>query len=204
VGREVVKQARSAGHAVVAVLRGEAPFAPDGVELVRGDVLDPAVAMKAIAGADVVVSALGIKRRNPMNPWSPVDSPKDFATGSAGHIVAAMKAHGVRRVAAISAGGVGTSKRGLNVGMRVLLATSNVGVMYADLEGMEKVYSGSGLDWQCVRPVTLTNGPQTYRVAVVDRFTTTMTIRRADVAMFLLDEIRRAPFFARTPLIAGI
>lgn len=204
VGREVVRQARAIGHEVVAVVRGKAPFPASGVEVVTGDVLDPAFAMRAVSGVDAVVSCLGIKRVNPKNPWSALASPKDFTSRSAANVVAAMQAHGVRRVAAVSAAGIGSSARRVNLPFRVVLATSNVGVMYADLERTEKVYAESGLDWQCVRPVTLTDAPPTFRVAEVDRFGLTMTIPRADVAGFLVDEIGRRPFVGRTPMIAGI
>jgi uncharacterized protein YbjT (DUF2867 family) len=203
IGRELVRQARDRGHTVRAVLRGDPPFDPAGVELIRGDAYQPEVAMRAVAGCDTVASALGSRRRGPMNPWSAVVSPPDFASQAARHVVAAMLAHGVRRVSAVSAAGVGDSAAGVNAPFRLVLAVSNIGGQYADLDRMEAVYRDSGLDWQCVRPVTLSDGPRTGKVAIVDRFALTASIARADVAGWMLDELARPAFTARTPQLAA-
>jgi hypothetical protein len=107
----------------------------------------------------------------------------------------------VRRITVISAAGVGDSRPVLNLPMRFLVATSNVGVAYADLARVEAVLRASGLDWQAVRPTTLTHKAATGRVRQTDRYPATATIPREDVAAFMLDELERPEFSSRTPMI---
>jgi hypothetical protein len=85
--------------------------------------------------------------------------------------------------------------------MRMLLAVSNVGKAYADMERVEQIASDSGLDAQLVRPTTLTHQPRTDRVRITDRYHATSSIPREDVAAFMLQELENERFTARTPMI---
>jgi putative NADH-flavin reductase len=62
-----------------------------------------------------------------------------------------------------------------------------------DSTEMERVVMASGLDWTIVRPPRLTNGALTedYRVEDGRLPAGRLTISRADVAHFLLDELER-------------
>ena len=200
-GSELVKQAAARGHQVTAVIRSTTSYeAPDGVTLVRGDVLDARFVSSAIPNHDVVASCLGIKYAH---PWARRESPDDFISRATAHIVSGMKAAGLRRVSAISAAGVGDSKPARNPIIRFLIATSNVGVGYADLDRVEDVLRQSGLDWQAVRPIRLSGGAGTGRPRITDRFPASAAIPRADVAAFMLAELERPEFTERTPMIAG-
>lgn len=201
VGRHVVRLAAEQGHALTVVSR-TALEVPAGVRLVVDDVARPGCLDAVMPGQQAVLSSLGIKRKNPANPWSALASPPDFSSRTARLIVDAMRAHGVRRVIAVSAAGVGDSAPGLNLVMRVMLATSRVGDGYRDLEALERVYAGSGLDWCCPRPTRLTNGPQTGRVRVIDDFPMTAAISRADVAWWMVEHLA-GPLEPRTPTITG-
>jgi hypothetical protein len=139
-----------------------------------------------------VLSSIGLKRKS-QNPWSKLTSSPDLCSASARLLVAAMRAHGIDRVVAVSAAGVGDSAPRMNRVMRGLVATSSIGVAYRDLALMEEVYAGSGLDWCCVRPVTLTEGPLTRQVREVDAFEATMAISRADVAWWMLERLEAGP-----------
>jgi putative NADH-flavin reductase len=198
-GRHFVRLASTNGHAVTAVVRaGSHAEASPGATLVRGDVLDAAFVAGTIRGHDAVMSGLGIRYRH---PWAARQSPDDFTSRATTHIVDGMRAAGVRRISAISAAGVGDSRPALNLPMRFLLASSNVGVAYADLERVENVLRASGLDWQAVRPTTLTHKPATGRVRQTTRYPATATIPREDVAAFMLAELERPQFSSRTPMI---
>ncbi|MBF9071306.1 NAD(P)-dependent oxidoreductase [Streptacidiphilus fuscans] len=60
IGTRIVTEALRRGHQVTAVVRDPASYsAPAGVEVVAGDVLDPASVAKVAAGQDVLVSAVG-------------------------------------------------------------------------------------------------------------------------------------------------
>lgn len=185
IGAELVRQAAAAGHRVTALARRPLEV-PSGVRAVVGDVLSASDVDAAVAGQQVVLSALGIRRVNQANPWSPLASPPDLAARSALHIVTAMRRHGVGRVIAVSASGVGDSRPGLNLMMRFFIRYTNVGANYRDLEEMERVYAASGLDWCCVRPVGLADGPVTGRVRETQGFPFGAWISRADVASWMV------------------
>jgi hypothetical protein len=86
--------------------------------------------------------------------------------------------------------------------MKLLVATSQVGVAYHDLAAMEQILAQSELDWCCPRPTRLTNGPLTQKVRVTDSFPVSAAISRADVARWMLRQATR-PIARRTPLITG-
>lgn len=200
-GSHLVRQAATHGHQVTAVVRPSTPYeAPPGVRVVRGDVLDAGFVSSIIPSHDAVASCVGIKYAH---PWARRESPDDFISRATVNIVAAMKAAGIRRITAISAAGVAESSPTRNVVIRFLIATSNVGVGYADLARTEQVLRDSGLDWQAVRPTRLTSSRGTGQPRLTDDFPASATIARADVAAFMLAEIERPQFTARTPMIAG-
>ena len=130
-------------------------------------------------------------------------SPDDFTSRATAAIVAAMTAAGVRRIAIISAAGVGDSRPALNWMMRAMLAVSNVGKAYADLERAEALLRASGLDWQAVRPTTLNHKPATGRARITDRYRVSDSIPRQDVAAFMLDQLETAAPSQRTPMITA-
>ncbi len=201
-GRILVELAAAAGHQVSAQLRDGADYTPPaGVTPLRGDPLDAGFVARAIAGHDHVASGLGLRRKNPGNPWSPLISPPDFCSRTAVNIVAGMRAAGVSRVVAISAAGVGDSAARMNWLMRFFVARSNVGVAYRDLAVMERVYADSGLDWQTPRPTRLSDGPASGRVIETDAFPLSAAISRADVAAYVLAQLAAPTLAARTPTI---
>lgn len=198
-GRHFVKLAAGHGHTVTAVVRsGSDTDASPTVTVARGDVLDPAFVATAIRGHDAVMSGLGMRYRH---PWAARQSPDDFISRATAHTIDGMRASAVTRISAISAAGVGDSRPVLNWPMRFLVAASNVGVAYADLERVEQLLRASGLDWQAVRPTTLSHKPATGRVRHTTRYPATAMIPREDVAAFLLEELERPQFSARTPMI---
>lgn len=202
-GQWVVKFAADRRWDVTAAVRPITPYAPPaGVRVVSGDVLDPAHLTAIVPGHDAIFSCLGPQRINPRLPWSGLRSPPSFATRSAELLIAAARAAGIARIGAISAAGVGDSAASLNIVMRMLLATSTIGPMYADLAEMEARYLASGLDWFAVRPVTLVSFAPSRRAREVSRFGLTSIIARADVAQWMVDRIAStAPTGTRTPLL---
>src|SRR5688572_17952428 len=154
-GSHLVRLAAERGHTVTAVVRESTPYqAPDRVSVVRGDVLAAGFVASVIPGHDAVASCLGIRYAH---PWARRESPDDFISRGTSNIVSSMKATGVQRISVISAAAVAESRAIANPVIRFLIATSNVGVAYADLGRTEQILRESGLDWQAVRPTTLSN-----------------------------------------------
>ncbi len=209
VGRHAVTRALAAGHEVRVLARDQTVLAvPDSVEIVRGELLEGEALGVAMRGVDAVVSSVGAQRRHPANPWSAQTTPDRLTSRAAERMVAAMREAGVRRVAAVSAGGVGDSAAALNLVLRVLLATTMIGEAYADLARMEAVFAESGVDWLAPRPTRLVDGDPTGAVRVVERFGAMDAIRRADVAAFLVDALAEptwphAAWGGRTPQISN-
>ena len=204
-GRWLCRLASERAHHVRAVVRPSTPFdPPEGVEVIRDHVLGSGVLERALEGRDAVLSALGIKRESPLNPWSALASPPDLTTRVAERLAEAMPASGVNRVVVISAGGVGDSLPRTHPLIRWMIAHSNMAASYRDLAGMEAALVQSGLDWLAVRPTTLTGGPPSGAARVVDRYGLLSRISRGSVAAWMLTAIESpAPFRDRTPLIAS-
>ncbi|MFQ5679956.1 MAG: NAD(P)H-binding protein [Gemmatimonadota bacterium] len=203
-GQWVVRLARERGHVVTAVVRPATSFPePDGVEVVRGQVLEDGLIERAIGGQEAVLSCLGPKRENPRNAWSKYLSPPDFAERTARMTVSAMRRQGVSRIVAISAAGVAESVTRLNWLIRFMIARSNLRAGYEDLAGMEREYARGGLDWLVVRPVTLADGPPTGAAHEIDRYGLTSRISRADVATWMLDAVEQSGPFTEHSVMIG-
>src|SRR5689334_10733246 len=173
-GAHFVKLAAARGHQITAVVReGTAYEAPAGVTVVRGDVLDAPFVASVIRGHDAVMSGLGMRYKH---PWARRESPDDFTWRATENIIGAMKRHGLRRISIVSAAGVGESRPILNWAMRLLLKHSNVGVAYAALDRAEELLAASGLDWQAVRPTTLTHGKRTDSARITAAYPMTANI----------------------------
>lgn len=209
VGRHVLSLAVDAGHQVTVLARTSSTLeAPPGVRVVRGEVLSGSGLDEAMPGQEAVLSSIGMQRRNPVNPWSTRVSAADLTSASARFIAAAMQRHGVRRVVAVSAAGVGDSYGRLNPLMRFFLATTMIGTAYRDLAAMERAYAESGVDWLAPRPTRLLDGAASGQIRVVDAFGLGASIARADVARWMLDALAspawpEPSWGSRTPQLAG-
>lgn len=152
VGRAVVAQALRAGHGVTAVTRApdrsglEAPW----LRVVQGDVTDLSQVNAALAGADAVISTVGV------NP-----SLKAVTTYSIGigNVIAAMQARGLRRIVAVSSKNLAEhGARGEPLGFRFVLGPLLHALnrtLYDDMRRMERLLHDSDRDWTIVRPAGL-------------------------------------------------
>ncbi|MFE2756323.1 NAD(P)-dependent oxidoreductase [Actinosynnema sp. NPDC059335] len=173
-GTRVVELAREAGHEVTAIVR-----APNGRDTVA-DVMDPGSLGPHVAGADAVVSAIGPRA---------VGRPTSVQTDSTRSAIAAMGAHGVRRLVVVSNSGMVTE--GDDPVSRYLVKPVLRRVFrhpWGDMARMEDVVRASGLEWTIVRPPRLTDGPRTgaYRTAVGVNVRGGRTVSRADLAALVV------------------
>ena len=144
VGKHLVRLACDQGHIVTALVRRA-----DGIDsrarILIDDVLRPGCFDEHVRGHEIVLSALGIKRTNPANPWSVLASPPDFSSRTAAMLASAMRQQDLARVIALSAAGVADSAARMNLLMKFFVAKSNVGIGYRDLAAMERAFADSGL-----------------------------------------------------------
>jgi hypothetical protein len=68
---------------------------------------------------------------------------------------------------------------------------------------MEAVLAASDRDWLAVRPVTLAGGAARRPAQPVARYTLTSTVRRAEVAAWMLDAVAEPGPFAERRVVLG-
>lgn len=195
-GRELLKQALSAGHSVTAFVRNKSKLQVNhsALSIEQGDVLDSAAVEATTKGKDGVLCAIGA---------SPFNKERIRERGTR-NIVAAMEKHHVQRLICQSSLGFGDSESVLPPFMRYILVPFILKKAFQDHEKQEAVIRRSSLDWTIVRPGNLTNGPQTGNYLHGFPSTgvpITLKISRADVADFMLKQLDSPEYLHQT---AGI
>lgn len=197
-GHELTIQALAQGHSVTAFARNPAKvtLTHERLVVVKGNVLDYGTVERAVKGKDAVVSALGHKR------WF-VPS-KIFSEGTR-NIIRAMEQHGVRRFVCETSLGVGDSVGRLGLYYTLFVIPVIVFFYFRDKGRQERLIRKSNLDWIIVRPGQLTNGPKrgSYRHGDnIGNFITTVSISRADVADFMLEQLTDDTYLRKSPGVA--
>lgn len=197
-GREIVRQALEQGHSLTVFARHpqNVGSANEAVRVLAGDVLDDSATLAAaIAGQDVVISALGVGR--------------SFRSGgliarSAPVIVRAMASHGVSRLIFLSACGVGGTWQLVPIGPRIFMRLL-LRDIFADKEAGEDHIVRSDLDWTIVYPVMLTNGSRTGRYRAGEHLDLRgfPSVSRADVADFLIRQLTDPEYVRRGVLVSS-
>ena len=199
-GRQLLQQGLAAGHRVSALVRhlDAAKDFPAGINLLAGDVLQPASLEAALAGQEAVVSSLGSK---PSGPFKAVTL---FSEGTR-HLLAAMPRHGVRRLVCITGIGAGESRGHGPWYYDWLVQPLLLRGVYEDKDRQEALVRASDLEWTLVRPGLLTDGPA--RGDAACRVLTDLTgvtvgkISRADVAAFCLRELADGRYRHQAPVL---
>lgn len=183
-GRLTVRQALAAGHEVTAVTRRPEQFPVRGAKLtvVRADVTDKVATARAIEGADVVLSSVGVPfARGPITVYS----------AAADTIIAGMARHGVKRLAVVSSTAVEPHAHAeggfvLNRVMQPLIAKTIGKSTYTDMRVMERIVRESDLDWTIIRPSGLFDADQVTEYQVGDGQLDGVFTSRADLADLLV------------------
>jgi nucleoside-diphosphate-sugar epimerase len=189
-GRPVTRRALEAGHSAVAVTRhpDEFPFARSGLTVAGADVFDAGALIDIMAGADAVVSTLGVPfSRQPVHTYS---------VGTA-NIVAAMEKTGVRRLVVVSSSGAypPANRTDAPFALRLFepVITKTIGkTVYDDIRRMEAVVRDSGLEWTIVRPSGLFDLPNVTEYAAGEGDPVSAFTSRSDLADYLVALAARA------------
>lgn len=183
-GRLLIGQALAAGHEVAAVTRRPEsfPLHHDRLEVIAADVFDPTAVAAAIIGRDAVLSVLGV-------PFG--KEPIDTYSRGVANIVAAMTAHGVRRLAVVSSSAVDPhpySDAGFLFNRVLQPYVANVlgKTLYDDMRRMENLVRASDLDWTIVRPSGLYDLPAVTDYTLVEGHADGRFTARCDLAASLL------------------
>jgi len=181
-GRRVVELALAAGHEVIGVSRRPRPARP-GVIWRQADVASPDEVRTVVAGGEAVIVCLG--------PDGPDDA--HLAAGTR-HVIAAMHAHGIERIACVTGAMLGHPPDRLGWVLRGLRSSFHARspAQAGDRRQQEQIVEDSGLRWTLVRPARLVDGARTpARVDAEAIVPSLATSRRDDVAAALLDAVTR-------------
>jgi len=194
-----VDEALARGHQVTALSRSGGLRAPhDRLTALAASFHDPAAVGAAVPGHDAVIVTASATSLRAFK-----EHPDYFSRGT-GLVIEAMKAHGVRRLAVLSALGVGESRSLLNVLMRVLVIDGLLRPAFLDHGVQEALVKASGLEWVIARPGRLTNGPARRRSVKTELLEKVPpAISRADVADFLVGACERSEWLGKVVHLGG-
>jgi putative NADH-flavin reductase len=191
-GSEVLRQATDKGLRLRALVRRPVQTDPISThETVIGDVLQPSTLSAALQGIDAVICVLGTPlTRQPVRLLSEGTS----------HLLAAMKTVGVSRLLCVTGMGAGDSRGHGGFIYDHLILPYLLGEIYKDKDRQEALIKDSATDWTLVRPARLTNAPSSLKYQEITNLSgqSMSTISRADVAHFLLDELRHTRYVKKT------
>lgn len=179
-GTAVTRLALEHGHQVRALVRGSgyAASAVTGVDVVRGDALDPEAVARTIDGADAVVSTLGGFR-----------GPQSIATGTR-HIITAMRESGMRRLVVLQGFHVDFPGDPHNAGRHLIEAFLTLrcrALVSRGAELGELLRSTDDVSWTLVRiPRMVDAGPSGRALAGTFELGPWSSVRSGDVAAHLL------------------
>jgi putative NADH-flavin reductase len=198
IGRQLLEQALTAGHAVAALVRNPQTLATqhDQLRILKGDILDSNSVELAMAGQEAVCCTIGVKV-----PWIQVTV---FSEGTK-NLLQAMKKTGVKRLVCVTGIGAGDSKGHGGFFYDSIFLPTLLRTIYADKDRQESLIKASNVDWTIVRPGFLTNGPLTEKYRALTNLTgvTADKISRADVAHFMLNELQSKHYLRQTPLLTS-
>lgn len=196
IGRQLLEQALSSGHAVTALVRNLQRLVTqhERLRVIKGDILDSDSVALAMAGQVAVCCTIGVKA-----PWPRVTV---FSEGTK-NLLQAMKLTGVKRLICVTGIGAGDSKGHGGFLYDYIFSPLLLKPIYADKDRQESLIKASDVDWTIVRPGFLTNGPLTKNYRMLTNLTgvTAGGISRADVAHFILNEIESKQYLKQTPLL---
>jgi putative NADH-flavin reductase len=202
IGSLTVAELLQRGHQVTAYARNPAKVPASWAEQVKvviGEMSDTAAIDSAVAGADAVVSALG-----PSMDRTATGLPLVAGTG---HVLSAMKHHGVRRYIGHATPAI------LDPHEKPTMLTRLIGFLprtfmrraYDEITGMSDLITRSGLDWTIVRFIAPKNTPMQRRVRVGFFGTDKLgfAVSRADIAAFTAAHIDDTTYLGRAPAISN-
>ena len=199
-GRLLTEQALAAGHDVAAVTRRPAGFpvvTHDRLAVVEADVHDGTAVDRVVDGADVVLSALGVPfTRKQITVYSQ----------GAGHIIAAMSRHGVKRLIVVSSSATEPHHHAdggflLNRVFQPLVTATIGKTTYADMRRMEDLVRRSDLDWTIMRPSGLFDAPGATAYELHEDRAPGIFTSRAGLAASMLDQATDTRFVRKAAAV---
>ncbi len=193
-GRLVMNRAVAMGHEVSVLVRHASLSYPAGVRVILGDALDTETVLRAMHLQDAVVNCIGGNA-----PWRNQTLERD----SMRNIVVAMEKSGASLLLVVSAMGVGESAKQSPWWYRYLMVPTFLRGSTADKTAMEVIVCGSGLDWVIARPAVLTDEAATKKVHVLGKDEMGHTITRADLALWLIEQLESDVYWGQNVFVVN-
>ncbi|KAH8693661.1 putative flavin reductase [Talaromyces proteolyticus] len=202
-GRFVVDEALQRGHKITALIRNPSTLAAkEGLRIVKGTPLEPSdieSAFNAVQGdpPTAVIVTLGSSKEKGAR----------IMTDTHENLIAAMKRHGVSKIATLSSFGVGSSLPNITVIMRWAISNTGLANSFADHNHVDEILKRSGLKFVLLRAARLTMGKKAPVQFLGDDgkglgvFAGMGGISRASVARCLVDAVEKSTWDGRTPVI---
>lgn len=194
VGQRVVVELLSRGHTVTVFVRRLGRFtSSDTLRVIEGDIYQPETVLRAVVGADAVISTLG--------SWG--SAKKDILTVGMRHIIPAMKASDVQRIVTLT--GADARADGDQIGLMNQIMHRFLGIIASsillDSEDHIRQLQHSALDWTVVRSPIMTNSIDVkFRLDSVRPMPWAMVSREA-VAHAIVDCVERTDYSHRAPFV---
>lgn len=197
VGKILVKKALEAGHQVKALARSPEKLGDlkDQVEVIQGDMFEPAALQALIQDVDAVISVVGPPRTERHDSNQHANAMR--------LIVNAMKAANVDRIITIA--GAAAKVPGKRMGIRqrllrvLLLRIATDVIKTKDIE--VKILSESGLKWTIIRPpIIKSDGPSGGLDASEDDLRG-MTVNVYDLVDFMLSLLQDSSWEGKAPIV---
>jgi putative NADH-flavin reductase len=197
-GQKFLSQALKKGYPIKALVRTTSKIqqSSDQLEIIQGDVLNPADVASTVEGTDMVVSLFGHVK----------GSPAGLQTRGTQYIVDAMKKHNIDRIISLSGGGLPFPEKDepkfADKAIRFIMKVAVKKVLNDAIDHAE-VLKGSGLKWVIVRGPRLTLEPArgTYRIGWVGVNASTQ-IGRADLANFIVKLVEDEQYDYQMPFVS--
>lgn len=199
-GKHLVRLSLSQGFRVTAFVRDPARIAPAGqqLEIVVGDVMQPTSVEAALPGHDAVLCALGTM---PVRKADRLRQQPNVPVCSVGtrNILRAMSNNGCSRIVVESSTSVGESRLTGGLGAATVVRSLLKAVM-EDKELQEHEIRNSTTDWTIIRPVRLTDKPESGKIQSGERLRWGLlsSISRADTAAFMLSSVNDPDTFRKS------
>lgn len=187
-GRELIAVALKKGLLVRALYRpgSEPSERSQGLEVITGQLAEPADIRRTLEGADGAVVVFGPRLGRGSNA-------QPFCADATTKIVKEMKMLGVERLIVQTGAMAGGDNPNWSWFVKRFVRSyrRNYPAIDKDRDAQEVVTKQSGLDWTLVRPFRISGarGKGNPRVASAVRISAFTSIRRADLAEFLVSEV---------------
>ncbi len=196
IGAQLLAYALEEGHEVTALLRkpDRQNISNTNLQKIKGDILDPASVAVATAGQDAICVCIGIP---------PTRKPVEVFSKGIKNVLAAIEGNSNQKLIVVTGIGAGNSKGHGGFLYDRVINPLLLKEIYKDKNREEAIIKASKANWMIIRPGFLTNGPRTGKYRVIDDLTgiTSGKISRADVADFILIQLRAPTHFGKTPLV---